>query len=116
MVALRKAVPIVGSSIVLTSIVIGIILLALSAGYYMGGRLTLKLSESALLTRLQRYLIVSAFYYLLIVYPSFTWVLTQGLQSIGFVPTLFMFSLVFFAIPTFLASHTMPIITHISQE
>ena len=76
MVALRKAVPYVGSSIVLTSVVIGVILLALSAGYYAGGVLTSRLSTQALLRRLQIYLVVSALYYLLIVYPSFEFVLT----------------------------------------
>lgn len=115
MVALRKAVPYVGSSIILTSIVIWIILLALSAWYFMWWALTRSLSEQKLLKRLQVYLTISAVYYLAIVYPSFAWVLENALQQIGFVPTLFLFSLIFFAIPTFLASHAMPIITHISQ-
>lgn len=34
LVALRSAVPLVGSSIVLTSVVIGVILLALAVGYW----------------------------------------------------------------------------------
>ncbi|USN55917.1 MAG: hypothetical protein H6765_05135 [Candidatus Peribacteria bacterium] len=33
-IAIRKATPVVGSSIILTSVFLGIILLALSAGYY----------------------------------------------------------------------------------
>lgn len=115
MVALRKAIPYVGSSIVLTSVVIGVILLALSAWYYMGWSLTSRLSQTQLLRRLHIYLLVSALYYLLIVYPSFEVVLWWWLQHIWFVPTLFLFATVFFAIPTFLASHTMPIITHITQ-
>ncbi len=115
MVALRKAVPYVWSSVVLTSIVIGIILLALSAGYFFGGKITSYLSNEKLLRRLQLYLLISALYYLLIVFPSFDFVLTALLGSVWYVVTLFIFSLVFFALPTFLASHTMPIITHISQ-
>jgi Spermine/spermidine synthase domain len=115
MVALRKAVPFVWSSVVLTSIVIGIILLALSAWYFAGWKLTSTMSEHSLLKRLCIYLLISAVYYLLIVYPSFTTVLQTLLHTIWYIPTLFAFSLLFFAVPTFLASHTMPIITHISQ-
>lgn len=89
--------------------------MALSAGYFFGGKLTEKLDAKALLRRLQLYLVISALYYLLIVYPSFTYVLQNLLGSIGYIPTLFAFALIFFAVPTFLASHTMPIITHISQ-
>ena len=35
LVALRSAIPLVGSSIVLTSVVIGVILLALAVGYWL---------------------------------------------------------------------------------
>ncbi len=115
MVALRKAVPFVGSSVVLTSVVIGIILLALSAGYFAGGVLTSRMSENNLMKRLSLYLIISGLYYLLIVYPSFDRVMQSLLAAVWFIPTLFIFALVFFAIPTFLASHTMPLITHVSQ-
>jgi predicted membrane-bound spermidine synthase len=41
-IALRSVTPIVGSSIILTSVFIGIILLALSAGYYVGGIISSK--------------------------------------------------------------------------
>lgn len=115
MVALRKAVPFVWSSVVLTSIVIGIILLALSAWYFWWGKLTSTMSDTSLLKRLSMYLLISALYYLLIVYPSFEAVLQWLLHTIWYIPTLFSFSILFFAIPTFLASHTMPIITHVSQ-
>ncbi len=115
MVALRKAIPFVGSSVVLTSVVLWIILLALSAWYFVGWSLTSSLSEDKLLRRLQLYLIVSWLYYLLIVYPSFSRILQTLLSHIWFIPTLFAFALIFFAVPTFLASHTMPIITHVSS-
>lgn len=36
LVALRHAIPLVGSSIILTSVVIGVILLALAVGYWHG--------------------------------------------------------------------------------
>ena len=45
MIALRHAVPLVGSSIILTSVVIGVILLALAVGYRNGGRLTARLNK-----------------------------------------------------------------------
>lgn len=115
MVALRKAAPYVGSSVVLTSVVIGIILLALSAWYFWWWKLTTHMSPQALIKRLQWYLFISAAYYLLIVYPSFTFVLQVLLETIWYLPTLFVFAITFFALPTFLASHTMPIITHISS-
>ena len=43
MIILRLAIPITGSSIVVTSIFLGVILLALSFGYWYGG----KISENA---------------------------------------------------------------------
>lgn len=82
MVALRKAVPFVGSSVVLTSVVIGIILLALSAGYFAGGVLTSRMSENNLMKRLSLYLIISGLYYLLIVYPSFDRVMQSLLAAV----------------------------------
>lgn len=115
MVALRKAVPYVWSSVVLTSVVIWVILLALSAGYFAWWVLTQRLQWDKLIRRLQWYLLISALYYLFIVYPSFDASLQYFLSHIGFIPTLFVFALLFFAIPTFLASHTMPVITHLSQ-
>ena len=52
LVALRNAIPLVGSNIVLTSVVIGIILLALAVGYRNGGRLTAKLSDKQIISTL----------------------------------------------------------------
>jgi predicted membrane-bound spermidine synthase len=45
MIILRLAIPITGSSIVVTSIFLGIILLALSFGYWWGGRIAEKSKE-----------------------------------------------------------------------
>lgn len=44
-IGLRMAAPLVGSSIILTSVYLGIILCALSVGYYVGGRVTTKVTK-----------------------------------------------------------------------
>jgi len=48
-IAIRLATPIVGSSIILTSVFLGVILLALSAGYYVGGIVASKYSPKKLI-------------------------------------------------------------------
>lgn len=115
LVALRQAVPLVGSSIVLTSVVIGIILLALAVGYRNGGRLTAKLSDGQIVKALAWLLRGAAIYYLVLVFPFQETMLISLVKHLPYIPALFLFSLLFFFLPVAAASHTMPMITQLTS-
>lgn len=115
LVALRNAIPLVGSSIILTSVVIGVILLALAVGYRHGGRLTSRLSDSQIVTVLARMLFGAGLYYVLLVFPFQEQLLVDLVQELPYMRALFVFSLLFFFLPVAVASHTMPMITQLTK-
>lgn len=115
LVALRSAIPLVGSSIVLTSVVIGVILLALAVGYRSGGKLTARLSESKIASWLSWLLLGAGLYYILLVFPLQHDLLLKFVQTFSYIPALFVFSLLFFFLPVAAASHTMPMITQLTS-
>lgn len=115
LVALRSAVPLVGSSIVLTSVVIGVILLALAVGYWYGGKLTARLSEHKIAKVLSWLLFAAAIYYICLVFPLQHELLLGLMQKMSYIPALFVFALLFFFLPVAAASHTMPMITQLTS-
>lgn len=115
LVALRSAVPLVGSSIVLTSVVIGVILLALAVGYWYGGKLTSRLSEHKIASVLSWLLFGAGIYYLFLVFPLQHDLLLRFVQTFAYIPALFVFALLFFFLPVAAASHTMPMITQLTS-
>lgn len=115
MVALRNAIPLVGSSIILTSVVIGVILLALAVGYRHGGRLTERLSDKKITAVLSRMLFGSGLYYVFLVFPFQDMMLSEFVQQMPYTLALFVFSVLFFFLPVAIASHTMPMITQLTQ-
>lgn len=115
MIALRQAIPLVGSSIILTSVVIGVILLALAVGYWHGGKLTARLSERQITRVLSRFLFGAGLYYVVLVFPFQEKLLIDLVQDLPYTIALFAFSLLFFFIPVAIASHTMPMITQLTS-
>lgn len=114
MVALRSAIPLVGSSIILTSVVIGVILLALAVGYRHGGRLTSRLSDAKITKVLSWFLFGAGIYYLVIVFPFQEGMLLDLVAGMPYIWALFVYSLLFFFLPVAAASHTMPMITQLT--
>lgn len=113
-IALRAATPVVGGTIIMTSIYIGIILLALSIGYYGGGRLAEKLSRTGIIKRLFFCLTVSGFYYLILTFGAHNYLLESILTSTNnYVITLFLVALALFFIPVTLASQTIPLLAEL---
>ena len=68
-IAIRLAVPVVGSSITLTGVMLGVVLFALSAGYWRGGVLSAQWDTAHTRTRLTRNLLIAAVLYFLVVSP-----------------------------------------------
>lgn len=116
MVALRMAIPVVGSSVVLTSVYIWVILLALSAGYWIWWVIAERYKHvpKQLALILAGYLLIAGVYYSLISFGMHTSMLEYVLQySDSYLLTLFIVSTALFVIPVLLASQTIPILTEL---
>jgi len=113
-IALRAATPIVGSSIIMTSIYIGIILLALSIGYYVWWVLAEKLSREKIVARLVWSLSISGVYYLILTFWAHQYLLEHFLAASGaYVRTLFIVAFILFFVPVTLAAQTIPLLTEL---
>lgn len=116
-IAIRLATPIVGSSIILTSIFLWTILLALSAGYYVGGSIASRITPKRLLFLLGIYLIGAGAYYLFLSFAYERELIEIVLQlTQDYILTLFVAAFLLFFIPVFVASQTLPILTELIPE
>src|ERR1700730_19034720 len=68
-IAIRLAIPVVGSSITLTGVILGVVLLALSAGYWRGGTLSARWNRAQTRAALARNLILAAVLYGALAFP-----------------------------------------------
>ena len=111
LIAIRRAIPVVGSSILLTGIVLGTILLALSAGYYAGGVVSSRQDRRQIGTILTANLLVASLLYTILAFPLVPWLL-EGLVGVtgGVTVALFVFAFIFLFPPVFLASQTLPLL------
>src|SRR5260370_26024265 len=68
-IAIRLAIPVVGSSVTLTGVMLGVVLLALSAGYWRGGELSARWDKAQTRTALARNLLLAAVLYGAVAFP-----------------------------------------------
>lgn len=116
-IAMRLAIPVVGSSIILTSVFLGIVLLALSAGYYSGGLVADKYPPSRLVAILVWALLFAGVWYVVIAFGFERWMLEWMMSATdSYILTLFAVALALFFIPVFIASHTIPILTELLPD
>jgi spermidine synthase len=115
-IAIRLAVPVVGSSIVLTGVMLGVVLFALSAGYWRGGALSAGWTRSQTQTALARNLFIAAVLYGALAFPFearlLEWLLSFGLSlplAIGAMAA------VLFLAPIYLASQTVPMLAELTN-
>ncbi len=117
MIALRLATPIVGSSIILTSVFIWIILLALSAGYYAWGVVASKYNKQQLRPILAWFLTFSGLYYGCITFLTQERLLERWLaMTSSYIFTLFFTATILFFLPVFIAAQTIPLLTELLPE
>ncbi len=110
-IALRIFTPIIGSNSISTSIILGVILLALSYWYYIWGKLSLK--KELIYKRLYwNFLIASFYYFFAFVLGSLFLQLFLAKLNNYFLSILITSILLFF-IPVFLASQTIPLFSEI---
>lgn len=111
-VALRKFTPIIWSSSISTSIILWVILLALSYWYYKWGQISAqwKKIESILV----RNLLIASAYYFFITF-IFTEVTLQSILSLSgnYFFAILVASIILFFIPVFLASQTIPLLSEL---
>jgi predicted membrane-bound spermidine synthase len=111
-IALRLAVPIVGSSSTLTGIVLAVVLLALSFGYWRGG-----ISSSSLGAKgpqqLAINIMIAAAFYGFVTFPLFAQTLEGMVGTLGFEIGIALTSLLLLFYPVFLASQTIPMLTQL---
>lgn len=114
-IGMRTAVPVVWSSIILTSIYIWIILLALSAGYYVWWIVASRYKKSQLPLVLFFYLLFSWLYYAFITFSVHKYLLERLLANTGsYIWTLFITAIVLFFLPIFIWAQTIPLLTEMS--
>ncbi|RAL55703.1 hypothetical protein BLD25_04165 [Candidatus Gracilibacteria bacterium GN02-872] len=113
-IAIRRFTPIIGTNSISTSIILGVILLALSYGYYIGGKNTKNLESKDLIKKIIFNLTVAGTYYLF-----FTFIFDQLILSylILYIQSYFfailLSSFLLFFIPVFLASQTIPLLSEV---
>ena len=113
-IAIRLAIPVVGSSVTLTGVMLGVVLLALSAGYWRGGALSARWDKAQTRTALTRNLIAAAVIYGALAFPLEASLLEKLLDvglslpmAIGITATLL------FLVPIYLASQTVPMLAEL---
>jgi hypothetical protein len=113
-IAIRLAIPVVGSSIVLTGITLSTVLLALSAGYWNGGGLSARLAPSDIRARLASNLALAALLYG-VAFHLHVPLLAVATNTFGLEVGITLASLLYVA-PVFLASQTIPLLTELSAS
>ena len=115
-IAIRLAIPVVGSSITLTGVMLGVVLLALSAGYWRGGALSARWDKSRTRFALTRNLLIAAAVYGAIAFPLEARAIEEALDigmslplSIGVAASLL------FLPPIYLASQTVPMLAELTN-
>ena len=115
-IAIRLAIPVVGSSVTLTGIILGVVLFALSAGYWRGGVLSARWSTGQTRAALARNLILASVIYGALAFPLEALLLEKFLDvglslpmAIGVTATLL------FLTPIYLASQTVPMLAELTN-
>jgi hypothetical protein len=115
-IAIRLAIRVVGSSMTLTGVMLGVLLLALSAGYWFGGLASAKWPRNRAGVLLARNMAIAAAWYGGIAFPFEAKVLEVLLN--GGVPlavTIGLAALALFALPVYLASQTIPVLAELDN-
>lgn len=111
-VALRKFTPIIWSSSISTSIILGVILLALSYWYYKWWKISA--SGKNIETTLIRNLIISSIYYFFLTFIFAEFFLQNFLYlTQNYFLAILLASIILFFIPVFLASQTIPLLSEL---
>lgn len=113
-IAIRKFTPIVGSNSISTSIILWVILLALSYGYYIWWKNSKNKDENTIKEKIIFNLSISSAYYLFFTFIVDEFILTLILElSNNYFISILITSFILFFIPVFLASQTIPLLSEL---
>jgi spermidine synthase len=113
-IAIRLAVPVVGSSATLTGVLLGVVLFALSAGYWRGGALSAQRDHDRTRVALSRNLWLAALMYTAIAFPAEAMLLERLLDwDFSLAWAIGVMGLVLFVPPVYLASQTVPMLAEL---
>ena len=113
-IAIRLAVPVVGSSATLNGITLAVVLLALSAGYWRGGTLSARWDRPRILTTLARNLLVASAVYGAAAFPWEARLLEKTLDMGLDVPLgIGLTACLLYLLPVYLASQTVPMLAEV---
>lgn len=115
--SIRNSVAIVGSNSISTSIILGIILLALSYGYYRGGVFASQNKPEVIKKKVYQNLLIASIFYTFISFPLENQLLSYLLSlNIGYFLPIFIGVSVLFILPVFLASQTIPLLSELIDD
>jgi len=113
-VALRNFTPIIGTNSISTSIILWVILLALSYWYFIGWKKSKKLKKEEIKNKVILNLSIAWFYYVFFTFIVDKLVLVNLLEyTRSYFIAILLSSLILFFIPVFLASQTIPLLSEI---
>ena len=115
--SIRNSVAIVGSNSISTSIILGIILLALSYGYYRGGVFASQNKPEVIKKKIYQNLLIASIFYTFVSFPLENQLLSYLLSlNIGYFLPIFIGVSVLFILPVFLASQTIPLLSELIDD
>ena len=113
-IAIRLAIPVAGSSMTLTGVMLGVVLFALSAGYWRGGELSSRWDAAQTRRALTRNLLLAGAVYAAVSFPFEARLLDAVLGwEIGLGPGIGIMAVLLFVPPVYLASQTVPMLAEL---
>ena len=111
-IAIRNFTPIIGSSSISTSIILWVILLALSYWYYIWWKISENKEKKFIIKKIIKNLTVSSLYYLVFTFLFDELILNLLLENTSsYFSSILISSFILFFIPIFLASQTIPLLS-----
>jgi spermidine synthase len=115
-IAIRLAIPVVGSSITLTGVMLGVVLFELSAGYWRGGTLSARWDTTQTRAALARNLFIAAVLYGGLAFPLEAALLEKSLDKGMTLPiAIGVTAALLYLLPIYLASQTVPMLAELTN-
>ena len=116
-IAIRLAIPVVGSSMTLTGVLLAVILFALSAGYWHGGQLSSRWTRPRARTALAVNLFLAGAIYAAISFPFEASLLERLLNAgLGLAPAIGVAATLLFAVPVYLVAQSVPLLAELTND
>ena len=115
-IAIRLAIPVVGSSMTLTGVMLGVVLFALSAGYWRGGVLSARWDSGRTRAALARNLLLTGVIYAAVSFPAEALLLGKLLDGgLGLALAIGVAATALFALPVYLVAQTVPLLAELTN-